>query len=129
MPFYSLLAVFVGAGTGAVVRWQFALLFNPVFRSVPLGTLLVNLIGGYLIGLASIWFVERTGLPPELRLLLITGFLGGLTTFSAFSSEVMTQMFRGQLGWALLTVLLHVCGSLLLTALGMWTGRLLFTSA
>jgi CrcB protein len=127
-PLYPLLAVFVGAGVGAVARWQLALLFNPLWRSLPLGTLIANLVGGYLIGLASIWFVERSGLSPELRLLVITGFLGGLTTFSAFSSEVVTQLFRGQIGWALLTVLLHVTGSLTLTALGMWTGRWLFTS-
>lgn len=127
-PVYPLLAVFVGAGVGAVVRWQVALQFNPVLKHLPLGTLLVNLAGGYLIGLASIWFAERSGLPPELRLLLITGFLGGMTTFSAFSSEVMTQMFRGQYGWALLTTLLHVGGSLTLTALGMWSGRWLFSS-
>ncbi len=129
MPIHALFAVFVGAGVGAVLRWQMAVLFNPLLRGLPLGTLLVNLIGGYLIGLASIWFAERSGLPPELRLLLITGFLGGLTTFSAFSSEVMTQLFRGQYGWALLTTLLHVGGSLSLTALGMWSGRWLFTSA
>lgn len=129
MALYPLFAVFIGAGVGAVLRWQMAMLFNPVWKSVPLGTLLVNLIGGYLIGVAAIWFAERSGLPPELRLLLITGFLGGLTTFSAFSSEVVTQMFRGQFGWALLTMLLHVGGSLLMTALGMWSGRWLFTSA
>ena len=126
---YPLLAVFIGGGVGSVLRWQMALLFNPQLKYLPLGTLLVNLIGGYLIGVASIWFVERSGLPPELRLLVITGFLGGLTTFSSFSSEVMTQMFRGQFGWALLTLLLHVGGSLTLTALGMWSGRFLFSSA
>ena len=119
----SLLAVFVGAGCGAVLRWWLSLALNPLLPVLPLGTLASNLIGGYLVGLAVVTFTLKLHLPPEYRLLAITGFLGGLTTFSTYSAEVVGLLERGQLGWALVTAMLHLAGSLGLTALGMWSAR------
>ena len=113
-----LLAVFGGAGIGAVLRWWLSSLLNPVFPTVPLGTVAANLIGGLLVGVSSAYFNHHSGLPPELRLLVITGFLGGLTTFSTFSVEVVTLIARHQYGWALGTVSLHLAGSLALTGVG-----------
>jgi CrcB protein len=95
-----------------------------LFPTVPLGTLAANLGGGYLIGLALAWFAMNPGVSPETRLLLVTGFLGALTTFSTFSAEAVTLLQRQQFGWAAAHVLLHLAGSLLATVLGMWTLRL-----
>lgn len=129
MAIYSIVAVFLGAGLGACLRWWLGILLNPVFPTVPLGTLAANLLGGYLVGVAAAFFSVKSGLPPEARLLVITGFLGGLTTFSTFSTEVMTQLARAQLGWAFATAGLHLVGSLALTALGMLTTRWLLVRA
>ena len=118
-------AVGAGALLGAWLRWGLGLWLNPVFPTLPLGTLSANLLGGYIIGLAMAFFVQHPGLPPEWRLFLITGFLGALTTFSTFSAEVVTMLSRAQLVLALGTVALHVVGSLTATGLGIWTIRLL----
>jgi CrcB protein len=118
-------AVGVGAAAGAWLRWGFAVLWNAINPALPYGTLAANLLGGYLIGLAVGFFDTHAGLPPEWRLLAITGFLGGLTTFSTFSSEVLANLIAGDYGWAALHLLLHLGGSRLLTAFGRWTYRLL----
>lgn len=121
----SFLAVGIGAALGAWLRWGLSLWFNPVLPVLPYGTLVANLLGGYLIGLALAFFMHYPGLSPEWRLFVITGFLGGLTTFSTFSAEVFMQLARGQWGWAALTAGLHLFGSLAMTALGVGTMRLL----
>ncbi|SOZ52536.1 molybdopterin cofactor biosynthesis [Cupriavidus taiwanensis] len=118
-------AVGVGAAAGAWLRWGFSVLWNAINPAMPYGTLAANLLGGYLIGLAVGFFDTHAGLPPEWRLLAITGFLGGLTTFSTFSSEVVANLIAGDYGWAAMHLLLHLGGSLLLTALGLWTYRML----
>lgn len=109
-PWAQALAVGAGAAVGAFLRWVAGLWFNTQGSVLPLGTLLVNCVGGLLIGAALVWF-DRT--PNELmRLLLVTGFLGGLTTFSAFSGESLSLLQRGEYLWALAHTLAHVVGSL-----------------
>lgn len=125
MNVYGLLAVAAGAALGAWLRWGLGAWLNPVFPILPFGTLAANLLGGYLVGLAVAFFGHHAGLPPEWRLFAITGFLGGLTTFSTFSAEVVTLILREQLGWAFLTAAVHLFGSLSLTALGIWTFKFL----
>ena len=97
---------------------------NAMLPQLPMGTLAANLIGGYLIGLALAWFALSDGVPPEARLLILTGFLGGLTTFSTFSAEAVGLLARQQYAWAAVHTGLHVVGSLLATALGFTTLRL-----
>lgn len=123
MGLYAFLAVFSGAGFGACLRWWLGMVLNPIFPTLPLGTLAANLLGGYLIGVAIAYFSFNTSLPPELRLLIITGFMGALTTFSTFSAEIVTLLTRGQLGWALTAIGAHLLGSLAMTALGILTVR------
>jgi len=123
MALPSLIAIFVGAGLGACLRWWLSVTLNPLFPSLPYGTLAANLIGGYLVGVAAVTFSLKSGLPPEMRLLIITGFLGGLTTFSTFSAEVVALVERGQFGWALATIGVHLSGSLVLTWIGMLNAR------
>ncbi|MEP7314413.1 MAG: fluoride efflux transporter CrcB [Pseudomonadota bacterium] len=127
MTLYAIVAVFVGAGLGACLRYALNLALNPLFPHMPLGTLAANLIGGYLVGAAAAYFLLRTQLPPEYRLLVITGFLGGLTTFSAFSLEVVNLLQGDRPAMALLTVAAHVLGSLALTALGALSVRAALT--
>ncbi|MBE7369288.1 fluoride efflux transporter CrcB [Ramlibacter pallidus] len=114
----SILSIAAGASAGALLRWRLATWLNPMLSGLPLGTLCANLVGGYLVGVAVAFFAARPDLPPEWRLLAITGFLGGFTTFSAFSAEVVENLANGRTGFALATVVLHVLGSLALTALG-----------
>lgn len=118
---YSILAISVGASVGAVSRWLLGLGFNSLFPTVPPGTLMANLLGGYLIGIAVSFFAANPNFPPEWRLLVITGFLGGLTTFSTFSAEVTTLLQQGRLLWAGGAIAIHVLGSLMMTLLGMAT--------
>ena len=117
----SILAIFFGAGLGALLRAGFNLLTVGFAVVIPMGTLLSNLVGGYLIGIAVAYFGNNPSLSPEWRLLVITGFLGGLTTFSSFSAEVVAFMQRGEITWALGTALVHLIGSLVLTFLGILT--------
>jgi CrcB protein len=126
MAAISLLSVFIGAGLGACLRWWLSLRFNPLIPALPLGTLASNLIGGYVIGLAVAYFAIRTDLPPETRLFVITGFLGGLTTFSTFSAEVVSLLSEAQYGWALATIGAHMLGSFAATGLGIFTIRAVF---
>lgn len=123
----SVLAVFTGAGLGALLRWFLGVRLNPLFPTLPLGTLAANLTGGLLIGLAITWLGRHPGVPPETRLLIITGFLGGLTTFSTFSAEVVNLFSRGESLWGLGAIGAHVAGSLAMTALGMALAHLLLT--
>lgn len=123
MSLYSFLAVVGGAGFGACLRWWLGTRLNPLYPNLPLGTLAANLLGGYLIGVAVDYFSQRGGLPPQLRLLTITGFLGGLTTFSTFSSEVVLLVERGLFGWAGIAALAHLGGSVTLSLLGLATAR------
>ncbi len=125
MTWYGLMAVGAGAAVGAWLRWWFGILFNPLFPTLPLGTLAANLAGGYLMGVAMAFFAEHPGLPPEARLLLATGFLGGLTTFSTFSAETVTLLLRAQYGWTAAIIGVHVMGSLAMTVFGIWTVKLL----
>jgi CrcB protein len=106
---------------GAVLRWLLAGRLNPIFPALPLGTLAANLVGGYLVGVAVAVFASLPELSPQVRLFVITGFLGGLTTFSTFSAEVITQLQQGHTAWALATALAHLLGSFALTALGIAT--------
>jgi CrcB protein len=110
------LAVAAGAALGALLRWQAAVWLNARWAAFPLGTLLVNLVGGLLIGVALEWFGRQ---PDELlKLLLVTGFLGGLTTFSAFSGESLAMLQRGEFGLALGHTAAHVLGALFAAWLG-----------
>lgn len=119
----ALVAVGVGAALGAWLRWMLSTWFNPVVPSLPLGTLAANLAGGYLVGVAVAYFAANSSLAPEWRLLCITGFLGGLTTFSTFSAEAVQMLMAAQYGSALLHTLAHLAGSLAATFAGFWTYR------
>src|SRR5512140_2012472 len=117
----SVVSISVGAALGALLRWVLAGRFNAVFPALPLGTLAANLAGGYLIGVAVALFASMPDLSPQARLFVVTGFLGGLTTFSTFSAEVVTQLQHGHMSWALATTLAHLLGSFACTALGIAT--------
>ena len=116
-------AVGLGAAVGAWLRWALSLAFNARIESLPLGTLAANLVGGYLIGIVVALFQDMPELAPEWRLLLVTGFLGGLTTFSTFSAEAVALLQRGAYGWALLHSGIHLLGSIALCIAGFATWR------
>ena len=118
MSFSGFIAVGGGAAAGAWLRWWLGMLLNPFFPTLPLGTLAANLLGGWLMGLAMGLFGHFEGLPPEMRLFLMTGFLGGLTTFSTFSAETATLISHEQYGWTAVIIAVHVIGSVLMALLG-----------
>ncbi len=115
-----LLAVFIGGGTGSVARWLLSLKLNPMHHALPLGTLTANLIGAFIIGAGLAWFNRLPQVDPIWKLLITTGFCGGLTTFSTFSSEVVFLFQAGRFSWALLNVAVNLLGSFAMTALAFW---------
>jgi CrcB protein len=119
----SLLAICAGACLGAVLRWLLSDGLNALFPAIPPGTLVANLAGAYLVGLAIGLFAQHDSLPPEWRLFVITGFLGSLTTFSTFSAEVVALVQQGRLTWAAAAIGAHLFGSLLMTLAGLATAE------
>ncbi|HEV2040656.1 MAG TPA: fluoride efflux transporter CrcB [Casimicrobiaceae bacterium] len=118
MPWGGILAVGGGAAIGAWLRWGLGVMLNPVFPTLPLGTLSANLIGGLLMGFAMEIITRHAIMSPELQLLTTTGFLGGLTTFSTFSAEIVSLLLRKEYLWGTIAIASHVVGSLALTVLG-----------
>jgi len=120
-----LFAIGMGAAIGAWLRYALGMAFNPTHPHMPLGTLSSNLIGAYLIGVAMAYFANHPGVTHEMRLFIVTGFLGGLTTFSTFSYESVNLLLRAQYGWAIATISAHLLGSLAMTIAGIWTVKLI----
>ncbi|RZS85796.1 fluoride efflux transporter CrcB [Pigmentiphaga kullae] len=117
----AVIAIAIGAAVGALLRWVLGLGLNALLPAMPPGTLAANLIGAYIIGLAVAYFASNPALPPHWRLLIITGFCGGLTTFSTFSAELVALIQQQRLGWVAATILVHVGGSVAMTLLGIAT--------
>ncbi|NNA44744.1 fluoride efflux transporter CrcB [Pseudomonas lactis] len=124
----SLFAIAVGASLGAWIRWGLGMRLNALFPTIPPGTVIANLVGGYIIGLALAFFASNPSINQEWRLLIMTGFCGGLTTFSTFSAETLTLIQEGRIFWALGAIGIHVTGSLVMTALGLLTYQYLSSS-
>ena len=117
----SILAICVGASLGALLRWLLSVKLNSLFPMLPPGTLVANLVGAYVVGCAIAFFAQSEAFSPEWRLFIITGFCGALTTFSAFSAELVTLLQQGQVGWALGAVAAHLAGSVVMTFAGIGT--------
>ena len=116
-----IVAIGVGGGVGALLRWWLGLTLNAYFPAIPPGTLAANLIGGYVVGVAVAFFATYSAVAPEWRLLVITGFCGGLTTFSTFSAELVTLLQQGRAPWALAAAAAHLMGSVVMTFAGIGT--------
>jgi CrcB protein len=123
LMFKGFIAVGLGAAIGAWLRWGLSAWMNPVIGKFPLGTLAANMIGGFLVGLGVAFFVRHPEISPVWRLFAITGFLGGLTTFSTYSAEVVGLLDRGDVAMGLAVAAAHLIGSFALTALGFWVYR------
>jgi fluoride exporter len=117
----QILAISLGGSAGALLRWWLGSTLNAHFPTIPPGTLAANLIGGYVVGVAVAFFATYPALAPEWRLFVITGFCGGLTTFSTFSAEVVSLLQQGQGQWALTAAGTHLIGSLIMTFAGIST--------
>ncbi len=118
MNFLSAVAVAGGAGIGALARWSLGLALDAAWPGIPLGTLVANVIGGFLIGIVLGMLDQFQSLPMEWRLAITTGFLGGLTTFSTFTGETLNHLLRQQWGWAGAMIAVHVAGSILAALIG-----------
>jgi CrcB protein len=129
MPWGGILAVGGGAAIGAWLRWGLGIMLNPVFPTLPLGTLAANLSGGLLMGFAMEVITRHAIMSAELQLLTTTGFLGGLTTFSTFSGEIVTLLLRKEYLWGTIAIASHVVGSLVMTVLGILLVRALYSWA
>src|SRR6267378_3446927 len=116
-----IVAISLGGSLGSVLRWWLGVTLNALFPTLPPGTLTANLVGGYIIGVAVAFFGTYTAIAPEWRLFVITGFCGGLTTFSTFSAEVVTLLQQGRALWALSAAAAHLAGSILMTFAGIGT--------
>jgi CrcB protein len=127
MFFGGIVAVGGGAAVGAWLRWGLGVVLNPIFPTLPLGTLAANLIGGLLMGVAMELMARHATMSPEVRLLMTTGFLGGLTTFSTFSAEITTLLLRREALWTVLGIVAHVAGSVLLTVAGIVLVRAIYS--
>ena len=123
MPISGFLAVGAGAVLGAWLRWALGVGLNATVPNLPLGTLAANIIGGYLIGISVEYFSQHAGIALETKLFVITGFLGGLTTFSSFSAEAVGLLLKAQYAWGFLLITSHLLGSILMTVLGIFTVR------
>jgi CrcB protein len=121
----SVAAICIGASFGALLRWWFGAQLNNLFPAVPPGTLAANLIGGYISGIAIAFFASYTAIAPEWRLLVITGFCGGLTTFSTFSAEIVTLLQQGRSLWAFGAAASHLCDAVVMTLAGIGTVNLI----
>ena len=121
----SIVAISLGGSVGSLLRWWLGTQLNALFPTLPPGTLTANLVGGYIIGVAVAFFATYTALAPEWRLFVITGFCGGLTTFSTFSAETTLLLQQGRVLWALTAAATHLLGSILMTFLGIGTFILL----
>lgn len=119
--YWSFLAVAIGGALGSLFRWFLGIRLNAAFINLPLGTLAANVIAGYVIGVAIAGFARTPQLAPEWRLFVITGLMGGLSTFSTFSAEVVQRLQDGRLGWAAGEILIHVGASVVMTLLGIAT--------
>jgi len=127
MNFFSWLAVGAGGVIGCWLRWWFNIALTPLFPTLPLGTLVSNLVAGFLMGVSMELFARHAAIPPEMRLMVTTGFLGGLSTFSTFSADVVTLLSRQEYLWGTLAIAAHVIGSIVLTILGIFAARLLLS--
>ncbi|GAB5095201.1 fluoride efflux transporter CrcB [Caballeronia sp. LP006] len=119
--YLSIIAVGIGGGLGSLLRWALGLRLNGIFPNLPLGTFASNVIAGYIIGVAVATFARLPDISVEWRLFVTTGLMGGLSTFSTFSAEVVAHLQQGRPGWALAEIALHVGASLAMTALGIAT--------
>ena len=117
----SIVAICIGASCGALLRWWLGSQLNSLFPAIPPGTLAANLIGGYVVGVAVAFFAASPSVSPEWRLLIITGFCGGLTTFSTYSAELVLLLQQGRVAAATAAAAAHLFGSLLMTVAGMAT--------
>src|ERR1700757_4357919 len=117
----AIVALCAGGSLGTMLRWWLGLMLNAYFPTIPPGTLAANLIGGYVVGVAVAFFATYSAIAPEWRLFVITGFCGGLTTFSTFSAEVVTLMQQGRALWALGAAAAHLVGSVVMTFAGIGT--------
>ena len=121
MLFRSILAICIGASVGALLRWALSVKLNGLLPALPPGTLVANLVGAYVVGFAIAFFAQSPSVAPEWRLAIITGFCGALTTFSAFSAELVTLLQQGQVAWAMGAIAAHLAGSVVMTFAGIGT--------
>jgi CrcB protein len=122
----KLCSIGAGALLGSWLRWGLALMLTPIFPTIPLGTLVANLLGGYLVGISISLVTHHAFFSEEMTLFVITGFLGSLTTFSTFSAETVTLFARQEFQWAILAIGAHMIGSFIMTVLGLLTARMIW---